>query len=209
MQTRKSLYGKAFVAGLIAAALAYFGALTLVGEDEPAQATSQADAPAAQIQPERTQAAALPQPQDAPADPYAPTPLVDIATIEIPKIGVNDTVYEGVTLTVIDNGPGHWPGTAMPGQWGNVVIAGHRVTHGRPFRNIDQLTNGDEIILQTDSERFVYTVTNTFVVTPDATRIVDQQAAFEITLFACHPPGSAKYRYVVRGKLDRSEPVTQ
>ena len=46
-------------------------------------------------------------------------------------------LYEGITLTTLNKGPGHWPGTALPSQDGNVVVAGHRVTHSRPFRHID------------------------------------------------------------------------
>ena len=52
----------------------------------------------------------LPQPDPAPDDPYAPTPIVQVGVIEIPKIGLVHPVFEGITLTVIDHGPGHWPG---------------------------------------------------------------------------------------------------
>ena len=201
------IYGSALVAAFAAALLAYFGVVAITG-NKTAKAVGQTpDSPTRAIQVARSQKPSLPQPQDAPADPNAPTPLVPIATIQIPKIGLSDTVYEGVTLTVIDHGPGHWPGTAMPGQWGNVVIAGHRVTHSHPFRNIDQLGAGDEIILQTNTTRYVYKMTENMIVTPDHTQIVNQHPAYEVTLFACHPPGSAKYRYVVRGVLDHSEPV--
>jgi hypothetical protein len=72
-------------------------------------------------------------------------PLVPLGEIRIPKIGLVHTVYEGVTLDVIDVGPGHWPGSAVPGQLGNAVFAGHRVTHTRPFRHLDQLVPGDEV----------------------------------------------------------------
>jgi sortase A len=110
-------------------------------------------------------------------------------------------MYEGVSLTVIDRGPGHWPGTAMPGGFGNVVIAGHRTTNSRPFRNIDQLEVGDEIILRTDAGTFVYRVSGTRVVEEHEMWIVDQRPGYTVTLFACHPPGSAQYRYVVFGEL--------
>ena len=92
-------------------------------------------------------------------------------------------------MTTLDQGPGHWPGTAMPGQLGNVVIAGHRVSHDKPFRNIDKLEPGDDVILTTGDGRFVYKVTGTEIVYPDALWIVDQTAEHTATLFACHPAG--------------------
>ncbi len=138
----------------------------------------------------------LPQPQ-APPDPKAPEPRVEIGRIEIPRIGLDVSMFEGVSLTTLDNGPGHWPGTAMPGQIGNVVIAGHRVSHSKPFRYIDQLEVGDEVILTTADGRFVYLVTGARIVEPDALHIVDQTPEATATLFACHPPGSTRQRYVV------------
>jgi sortase A len=141
--------------------------------------------------------ATLPNPEDPPADPNAAVPVVAVGAIEIPKIGVTKTMYEGITLTTLNHGPGHWPGTAMPGHQGNVVIAGHRVSHDKPFRNIDQLVPGDQVILTTDEGRFVYEVTGTDIVYPDALWIINQTADYTATLFACHPAGSTKQRIVV------------
>ena len=128
--------------------------------------------------------------------------LTQVGTIEIPKIGVSKAMYEGITLTTLDHGPGHWPGTAMPGQIGNVVIAGHRVSHDKPFRNIDKLAAGDEVILTTARRPLRYKVTGTEVVYPDALWIVDQTPDYTATLFACHPPGSTRQRIVVHLALD-------
>lgn len=139
----------------------------------------------------------LPNPESPPADPRAPETLTQLGTIEIPKIGVVKAMYEGITLTTLDHGPGHWPGTAMPGQLGNVVIAGHRVSHDKPFRNLDQLVVGDDVILTTDDGRFVYKVTGTDIVYPDALWIADQTPDYTATLFACTPPGSTRQRIVV------------
>ena len=147
-----------------------------------------------------TTSEALPVPADAPA-PRANDPIVELGTLEMPSIGVTKPLLEGVSLTVLDKGPGHWPGTALPGHVGNVVIGGHRTSHDRPFRNIDQLVIGDEVILSTSEGRFVYRVTSTEVVNPDAIRIIDQTAAFTATLFACHPVGSTKQRFVVHLEL--------
>lgn len=138
----------------------------------------------------------LPVPQ-APPPPRAEEPYVELGTIEIPKIGISKTLLEGISLNTLDVGPGHWPGTAMPGHVGNAVIAGHRTSHDKPFRNIDQLVPGDEVILTTSEGRFVYQVTATTIVAPDAMYIIDQTPDATATLFACHPPGSTKQRIVV------------
>ena len=136
-------------------------------------------------------------PAKVPANPYANEPMIELGTIEIPKIGLNHRIFQGITLRSIDRGPSHWPGTALPGQIGNSVFAGHRVTHSHPFRNIDQLAPGDEVIFNVNGTRSVYTVTGSEVVTPKALHIVNQTPTATATLFACHPPGSAKFRYVV------------
>ena len=147
-----------------------------------------------------TTSEALPQPLAAP-EARAAEPIIELGTIEMPSLGVSKSLFEGVSLTVLDHGPGHWPGTAMPGHLGNVVIGGHRTSYDRPFRHIDQLAPGDEVILTTAEGRFVYKVTSTEVVTPDAMWIIDQTAAYTATLFACHPVGSTKERIVVHLEL--------
>ncbi|HEX2701061.1 MAG TPA: class E sortase [Acidimicrobiales bacterium] len=136
-----------------------------------------------------------------PKNPYVPEPLVQIGTIEIPKIGLTHEIFDGISLRTIDHGPSHWPGTAMPGQVGNAVFAGHRVTHSHPFRNIDQLAPGDEVIFTIDGTRSTYVVTGSEVVTPKTLQIVNQSPTPTATLFACHPPGSAKFRFVVHLSL--------
>ncbi len=145
---------------------------------------------------------ALPTPVRPPDDPYAPEPAVVIGTIEIPRLGLAVPLNQGISLHSIDRGPSHWPGTALPGDPGNVVIAGHRATHTAPFRFIDQLVTGDAVVFTVGAERSTYRVTGHEVVTPDAMRIVEQTPASTATLFACHPPGSARYRYVVTLALD-------
>jgi sortase A len=104
-------------------------------------------------------------------------------------------------LTTLDNGPGHWPGTAMPGEIGNVVVAAHRTSHGGPFRNIDQLVAGDTVMFTTEAGEIPYRVTGTQVVNPDAIWIVDPTSTPTATLFACHPPGSVAQRIVVNLEL--------
>lgn len=152
-----------------------------------------------------TTAPALPvqagRPIDVPADPYAPEPEVVIGRIAIPALGLDVPLNQGVTLHNIDNGPSHWTGSALPGQAGNVVVAGHRVTRTRPFRHIDDLRPGDEIRFEVGGVTTTYRVRAHEVVTPDQMRIAAPTPTPTVTLFACHPPGSAKYRYVVYGDL--------
>ena len=132
-----------------------------------------------------------------PADWYAQEPIVRIGTIAIPKIGVTAPMYDGVTLWNIDLGPSHWPGTAFPGQPGNAVIAGHRVTHTHPFLHIDKLVPGDQVIFDVFGWRSVYVVTGHEVVAPTDLAIANPTPNATATLFSCHPPRSAEYRYVV------------
>jgi sortase A len=139
---------------------------------------------------------ALPTPVAPPAED-ASEPLQTLGEISIPKLKLDDKLYEGIALSTLDNGPGHWPGTAMPGQAGNVVVAGHRVSHSKPFRYIDQLQAGDEVDFTVNGATYTYVVTSHEIVDPTAIRIVDQTAQPTATLFACHPPGSTAERYVV------------
>jgi sortase A len=128
-------------------------------------------------------------------------PIIEMATLEIPKIGISKTMFEGVTLGTLDHGPGHWPGSALPGQIGNMVIAGHRMSHDRPFRDLDLLVPGDEMVLTDATGRHVYRVVRTEIVEPNALWILDQTPASTATLFACHPKGSTKQRIVVHLEL--------
>lgn len=148
----------------------------------------------------------LPEQPEAPITPpqdvYGAEPLVEIGAIEIPRIGVSSVLYQGIRLTTLDQGPGHWPGTALPGEHGNTVVAGHRTSHNRVFRDIDQLQAGDEIIFHlTDGSQHVYHVTGVQVIEPHDVWIVDPTPFGRATLFACHPPGSTRQRIVAFADL--------
>jgi sortase A len=186
-----------------------FDAPTLVTASESSTTTATVEASTSTTLPAAAAAAesAVKGPQAPPADPRAATPIIQIGEMRIPKIGLVHPIYEGVTLTVIDKGPGHWPGSAMPGGIGNSVFAGHRVTHSRPMRNIDQLVEGDEVIFRTNDGVFTYRVTGHEIVTPQDVHIVNPTPDATMTIFGCHPPGSAKQRYVVRGALVSSTPA--
>ena len=134
-------------------------------------------------------------------DHHADVPAPAIGMIEIPKIGLIHPIFEGFEESQIHWGPGHWPGSALPGTRGNAVFAGHRVTHTRPFLDIDLLEAGDQITFRTNDGIAVYEVTDHQIVTPDATWIAQPTPEPTVTIFACHPKHSARQRYVVRGKL--------
>ncbi len=148
------------------------------------------------------------RPSAPPANERAKVPIVKIGEIRIPKIGLVHPIFEGVTLTVIDHGPGHWPGSAVPGQLGNAVFAGHRVTHTRPFLDIDRLAPGDQIIFHLATGTYVYEVTDHIIVGPNDVWITNPTSTPTVTIFACHPKRSAAKRYVVRGKLISSGPYS-
>jgi sortase A len=94
----------------------------------------------------------------------------------------------------------------LPGEAGNSVFMGHRVTHSHPFRRIHELVPGDEIIFTVGGVRSRYVMTGHEIVTPKRLDIVNPTAESIVTIFACHPPGSARYRYVVRAAL-QAEPA--
>jgi sortase A len=140
-------------------------------------------------------------PIDVPTDLYSSEPVIEVGSIEIPKIGVDMTMYEGIRMTTLDHGPGHWPGTAMPGEVGNVVVAGHRTSKHRVFRNVDQLVAGDQIIFRDGNGTHTYSVREVEIVPPTAVWIVNPTETPTATLFACHPPGSTAQRIVVFADL--------
>ncbi|MDY7104374.1 MAG: class E sortase [Actinomycetota bacterium] len=143
----------------------------------------------------------LPVPEPLPTNPRGPTSEVQLGRVVIPALGVDQPLQQGMTLTALDRGPSHWPGTAMPGELGNAVIGGHRTTYSRPFRNVDQLKVGDQVQFVMPEATHTYAVTEVEVVTPDAVHIASQTPDYRATLFACHPPGSARFRIVVHLQL--------
>lgn len=133
--------------------------------------------------------------------PKGPTPT---GRIIIPRIGLNHLTYEGIDLAVIDYGPSHWPGTAMPGQVGNTVFPGHRVTHSHPFFDIDLIQVGDPVTFTNSTGSYTYEVTDTLIVDDEDVWIAEPTDSPTMTIFGCHPKHSAKQRYVVKGKLIKS-----
>jgi len=124
-----------------------------------------------------------------------------VARIVIPRIGVDKIVVEGVGRRDLQKGPGHYPGTPLPGQPGNAAIAGHRTTFGAPFNRVDELEPGDEILVTTRQGSFRYEVMGTEIVLPSEVRVVEDQGDDRLTLTSCHPEYSARQRIIVSARL--------
>ncbi|MFB4307433.1 class E sortase [Actinomadura sp. GTD37] len=131
--------------------------------------------------------------------------------LRVPKFGSSYryTVVEGVGVADLRKGPGHYPGTAAPGEIGNMAIAGHRTTYGGPFERNGELVRGDEILIDTATTTYAYTVTHKTVVRPNRTDVTSpvpgkpgrRPRAAMLTLTTCHPKFSAAYRLVVFAEL--------
>ena len=130
-----------------------------------------------------------------------------LTRIVIPDIRVDVVVVEGTTESALRAGAGHYADTPLPCEVGNVAIAGHRTTYGRPFHNLDQLHTGSEITLQTPIGSCTYRVTRApFVVSPDALSVLaNTPDEATLTLTTCHPKGSARQRLIVTATLVRSD----
>lgn len=139
------------------------------------------------------------------------------ATIRVPRFGADwrRVVVEGTGLEELSRGVGHYTGSALPGQVGNFAVAGHRLTHGSAFTEIDRLRDGDVVGVRTAGTWFVYRVTGHEIVEPGQ---VDVIAAVPgepgvaptralMTLTSCHPLYGSSQRYVVHAVLDRTQPA--
>jgi sortase A len=170
----------------------------------PAGATPDGSTPDGSVPAGSVPPGSVPDPAPAPA-PALPIEDGDpIARIEIPRIGVDHIVVAGVDKNDLKKGPGHYPGTPMPGQLGNSAIAGHRTTYGQPFFDVDKLQPGDEIVTTTLNGRFVYRVTGQEIVTPSDYQViatVDNDQA-RLTLTSCHPKWTTRERIIIYADLD-------
>lgn len=125
-----------------------------------------------------------------------------LTRIRIPAIGVDVVVVEGTSESALRAGAGHYPQTPLPCDAGNVAIAGHRTTYGKPFNQVDRLHPGDKIFLDTPAGSCTYEVAkDPFVVFPTDFSVVappPDPSARWLTLTSCHPKGSADRRIVIR-----------
>lgn len=121
----------------------------------------------------------------------------------IPAIGVDKYVVEGTNEDDLRRGPGHYPGTAYPGQNGNAAIAGHRTTYGAPFFELNGMKVGDKILLtDLNNHTWVYIVSQPpEVVGPDDTSVLNPTSFPQLTLTTCNPRFSATSRLIVFARL--------
>ncbi|MEV6283867.1 class E sortase [Kribbella sp. NPDC051770] len=128
-----------------------------------------------------------------------------LGRLQIPKLGVDRVLNNGVDEPALVKGVGHWPGTPLPGAVGNSVISGHRVTNGQPFRYLDRLRAGDPITVTVGARSTTYKVVKTTIVpqekyVPFVLRKPAQPGAKVLTLFACNPVTAHYQRIVVEAR---------
>ena len=140
------------------------------------------------------------------------------AFVHVPRFGADwaRAVVEGTDPDELEEGPGHYVGSAMPGEQGNFALAGHRVGRGSPFLALDVLRPGDPVVVETVDAWHVYRVTTT-VVDPSESSVVaptpggaangEPTGAF-LTMTTCHPKFSTRERLVVHGELEGSTSKT-
>ena len=137
--------------------------------------------------------------------PVAPKKGDVVAQITIESINVDKFVIAGVGYKELEKGPGLFAGSPLPGQLGNVAIAGHRTTFGSPFSRLDELVKGDRIVLKTPQASFTYLVSAApKIVEPsdvDVIRTVDDTRA-TLTLVTCHPKWTSKNRLIISAELE-------
>lgn len=131
-----------------------------------------------------------------------------VTRLRIPRLNVDTVVVEGTSDEALRSGAGHYPGTSLPGGGGNIAIAGHRTTYGKPFADLDQLVPGDRVELDTPVGPFVYELiepfdghANPWVVEPDDWSVVGRSTEEVLTLTTCHPKRSDRQRLIARFAL--------
>lgn len=132
-----------------------------------------------------------------------------IGRLEIPRLQVAAMVREGADEGTLSRAVGHIPGTALPGNIGNVGLAGHRDTFFRALRNI----HSDDIIeLQTTAGTYRYMVKSTRIVTPRDISVLNASGGETLTLVTCYPfyyVGSAPKRFIVHATQVGANPPRQ
>jgi sortase A len=128
-----------------------------------------------------------------------------IALMRIPRLGLEAPVLEGTNDLTLDRGVGHIVGTALPGESGNVALAGHRDGF---FRVLKDISPGDQIEVLTAGMKQTYQVDQIIVVSPKDVSVLESASGRSLTLVTCYPfyfVGSAPQRYIVKALLAKSE----
>ena len=138
------------------------------------------------------------------------------AELRIPRFGDDWrwAVVEGTDAAALELGPGHYPGTPMPGEVGNAAIAAHRAGHGDPFIDFDDLRRRDSVEITQGDTTWVYRVVREpWIVTADAHHVLDPLPGHKLTLTTCWPKYGSSKRLIAVAELDevvvdgRSTPV--
>jgi len=122
--------------------------------------------------------------------------------ISIPKIDMEWMVSEGTDSRTLKEGPGFFTGSAFPGETGTCVVAGHRTTYGAPFSRLDELEEGDEIIIETTGkEEFTYIVTGQEAVLPTDLSVLEDTDYPSLVLSTCTPKYFATRRLIIFARI--------
>jgi sortase A len=130
-----------------------------------------------------------------------------VGRIMIPRIGADYEVVQGTDEGSLQKGPGHYPSTALPGLRQTVAIAGHRTTYLAPFRHIDSLKPGDQIVLRMPYGKFTYVVQYRKIVLPTAIWVTRNVGYDRLVLSACNPLYSAAQRIIIFARLQEVVPL--
>ena len=125
-----------------------------------------------------------------------------IGVLNIPKINLEVAIKRGITNEILKDSVGHFENTAMPGEYGNFSVAGHRAyTTNKFFSNLDEVEIGDELKVLFENKTHKYVVNSIDVVTPDKVEVVDStdRNNKEITLVTCTPKYVGSHRLIVKG----------
>jgi sortase A len=130
-----------------------------------------------------------------------------IGRLRIPSLQADFVIVQGTDQGSLEKGPGHYPSSTLPGLGGTVAIAGHRTTYLAPFRHIDALAPGKEIVLSMPYGRFTYVVQYRRIVAPSAWWVTRGVGYERLVLSACNPLYSAAQRLVVFARLASIVPL--
>ncbi|OPF82711.1 class E sortase [Streptomyces antioxidans] len=154
--------------------------------------------------------------------PQGPRQDQAYAVLRIPRIGLTVPIAEGISRAAVLNKGyvGHYPRTAQPGRAGNAALAGHRNTHGEPFRQLDEVRPGDTVRIDTADARYTYVIERTLPRTSPADGTVIARVPYSsahpryrytepgyyLTLTTCTPEFTSRYRLVVWARLRTAAP---
>ena len=124
-----------------------------------------------------------------------------IGRLRIGRIGLNMVVVQGTDHETLKKGPGHYLGSALPGEGHLIYVAGHRTTYLAPFAAINNIRIGDYITFEVPYGTFTYRVTRHYVVADNAVAVLKDTGTEILRLQACHPRFFATHRYLVDAKL--------